>query len=177
MTRIRIAVRQDRDAVRDVHLRAFPRGENALVARLAVDLLEVASRPDTIALVAACGEDVVGHVAFSPVRADADAEWLGYLLAPLGVKPEHQRRRVGTMLVERGIEKISGTGADVLLVYGDPDYYRQFGFRAETASRYRPPYALQYPSGWQAVLLHEGSARDEAVALSCVAPLGDPALW
>ena len=45
-------------------------------------------------------------------------------------------------------------GVNVVFVYGDPKYYGKFGFSAEVASAYSPPYELQYPFGWQAVALN-----------------------
>lgn len=177
MTRIRTVSDRDRAEIRDLYLGAFPEGENAVVADLAVALLEVDSQPDTIAFVAEEGDRLVGEVSFSPVTADADSAWLGYILAPLAVSPEYQRRGVGSRLVESGLAWVSARGADALFVYGDPRYYARFGFRTDVAERFRPPYGLRYPFGWQAIVLHESAADQGPVTLSCVAPLRDPALW
>ncbi len=174
---IRIATRLDRDDIRDVHLRAFPEGENQLVAELAVNLLSEETDPETINLVAEIGGVVVGHVAFSPVTAESDMNWCGYILAPLGVKPLHHNRGIGSKLIESGKERIVQNGVNVLFVYGDPMYYGRFGFRAETASKFSPPYALKYSFGWQAVVLIKEGFCEHAAKLSCVASLRDPVLW
>jgi putative acetyltransferase len=174
---IRVATRLDREDIRGVHLRAFPEGENLLVATLAANLLDEETDPETIALVAEIGGGVAGHIAFSPVVADASKNWRGYILAPLGVRPEHHRVGIGSRLVESGMELLSGRLANVVLVYGDPRYYARFGFSAEAASRFVPPYELKYPFGWQARVLHPGGPTDQAVKLSCVRSLRDPALW
>lgn len=76
-TRIRVASELDRDAVRDVHLSAFTEAENQVVAMLAARLLSEERHPETINLVAEMDGGIVGHIAFSPVTADADANWLG----------------------------------------------------------------------------------------------------
>ena len=68
-------------------------------------------------------------------------------------------------------------GVNVLFVYGDPNYYGKFGFNADAASRYSPPYELQYPSGWQAITFSEGVLTESNVKISCVDPLNDPELW
>jgi putative acetyltransferase len=68
-------------------------------------------------------------------------------------------------------------GATTVLVYGDPDYYARFGFKAEAAKRFLPPYALQYPAGWQGIDLGEHRSRGESVAFTCVGPLNSPGLW
>lgn len=177
MTLIRIATSLDRDGIRNVYLHAFPEEENEIVAQLAVDLLEVESSPEAFSLVAETDGIVIGHVALSPVTAGTKKNWPGYILAPLGVEPGYQQLGIGTRLVESGIEQVTKTGASVLFVYGDPKYYGRFGFSAEAASRFLPPYELKHPDGWQAIVLHEGRANEQAVELSCIAPLCDPSLW
>lgn len=174
---IRLATSLDRDDIRDVYMRAFHEDENRLVARLAVNLLSEETRPETICLVAEVSGGIAGHIAFSPVTADINKIWLGYILAPLGVKPEYQNVGIGSKLVETGIELLSRKMANVVIVYGDPKYYAKFGFSAESAARFIPPYALKYPFGWQARVLHKGGSDDQAVKLSCVLSLRDPALW
>ncbi|MES9965457.1 MAG: N-acetyltransferase [Candidatus Sedimenticola sp. 20ELBAFRAG] len=176
-TCIRAATSLDRDDIRDIHLRAFPESENQLVARLAVNLLSEETSPETIALVAEADGTVVGHIAFSPVTSDADKHWQGYILAPLGVQPNYQKSGIGSKLIESGIELLSAKKVDVVFVYGDPKYYGKFGFKAEAADRFPPPYELQYPFGWQAIVLHERGFDENATRISCVASLCDPGLW
>ena len=144
---------------------------------LAVDLLDEVTDPETISLVTEVDGNLVGHIAFSPVTVDNSENWKGYILAPLGVRPEYQHRRIGSRLVESGMERLSGMGVNVLFVYGDPDYYGRFGFEAAAASQYSPPYELQYPFGWQAMILNEGVVAESTVKLSCAGPLDDPGLW
>lgn len=72
---------------------------------------------------------------------------------------------------------LSGKRVDVLFVYGDPKYYGRFGFSANAATRFIPPCELKYPFGWLACMLREGNPDDQAVRLSCVRSLYNPALW
>ena len=177
MTSIRVATSLDRDDVRDIHLCAFPEGEKQIVSTLAVNLLSEETSPKTISLVAEADDAVVGHIAFSPVTVNNNKSWKGYILAPLGVKPEYQKRRIGSRLIESGMERLSKMGVNVLFVYGDPKYYGKFGFNADLASGYSPPYELQYPFGWQAITLNEGVFTELTVKISCVDPLKDAELW
>jgi len=175
--RIRMATSLDRDAIHGVHWSAFAEGERESVSRLAVDLLSEATTPQTISLVAETEGTVVGHVAFSPVSTDSIEHFQGYILAPLGVRPDCQRRHIGSLLVESGTRQLSSMDVDVLLVYGDPEYYGRFGFSVDVAERYVPPYELQYPLGWQGLALSGRSIRESSVKIACVTSLRDPALW
>jgi putative acetyltransferase len=177
MAYIRLATRCDREAVREIYLRAFLDGENQIVSIPPVDLLSEETSPDTISMVAESDGALVGHVAFSPVTIESGKNWQGYILAPLGVAPEYQRRGTGSRLVDNGMERLSNAGVNVLFVYGDPKYYGSFGFKADLASEYSPPYELQYPFGWQAIALNECNPERENVSISCVASLSDPELW
>jgi len=68
-------------------------------------------------------------------------------------------------------------GVSIVFVYGDPKYYGRFGFNTDAASQYKTPYNLQYPFGWQAILLNECDIEKPTVAINCVISLYDPKLW
>ncbi len=84
---------------------------------------------------------------------------------------------MGTILIESGMDRLSRMGVNVLFVYGDPKYYGKFEFNADLASGYSPPYELQYPFGWQAIILSEGVFTESTVRISCVDPLKNAELW
>ncbi len=175
--RIRIATRDDANAVRRVHLSAFPHGESEIVSRLAVNLLAEEAAPPVTSLVAEADDIVVAHVAFSPVWIRETQEFIGYILAPLAVSPAHQKRSIGSCLIKSGIERLAETGLGILFVYGDPEFYGRFGFRVDVAECYIPPYKLQYPFGWQGLVLSHFEARRTAAEICCVPSLSNPALW
>ncbi|QDT69539.1 hypothetical protein MalM25_24780 [Planctomycetes bacterium MalM25] len=177
MLAIREASPSDRDAIRAVHALAFAGPEAEPVAKLAVELLDETGPRATLNLVAESTGELVGHVAFSPVAFAASEGLSGYLLAPLGVRPDHQMRRVGTQIVEEGINRLRGQGVDVLLVYGDPAYYGRFGFTDKNSNRFVPPYELEQPFGWLTLPLREDRLPKGPMRLSCVEPLCDPGLW
>jgi putative acetyltransferase len=174
---IRVATDLDRNAIRGVHLSAFPEGERDIVSKLAVDLLSEETIPETISLVAETEGAVVGHVTFSPVTIAAQERCQGYILAPLGVNPRYQHRRIGSQLVESGIRRLSSKGVGVIFVYGDPKYYGRFGFSADAAAPYVPPFSLQYPFGWQGIDFEACRTRTSPANIFCVKSLCDPALW
>jgi putative acetyltransferase len=128
---IRQANPTDLPAIETVLRAAFP---TDLEARL-VNLL-ISHHTDTISLVACVGEQVVGHVLFSPATCDGPTgrtDGLG--LAPLAVVMDFQRRGIGSALVRAGLDECRNLGAPWVVVLGEPAYYGRFGF--EPASRFR----------------------------------------
>lgn len=173
----RIATKLDRDGVSAVYFCAFSDAEREIVSKLAINLLSEETTPETISLVAETEGAVVGHIAFSPVTIDDTEKHQGYILAPLGVKPGHQKRRIGSGLVDSGMQQLKKMGVNILFVYGDPEYYSRFGFSADAAEQYTPPYRLRYPFGWQAITLNEWDHDQSSRRIACVTSLCDPELW
>ncbi|HVT52814.1 MAG TPA: N-acetyltransferase [Dongiaceae bacterium] len=81
----------------------------------------------TISLVAIEDEELIGHVAFSPVTINGQSDgWYG--LGPVAVRPDSQRQGVGTALIRKGLGRLEALGAQGCVLLGDPDYYMRFGF-------------------------------------------------
>lgn len=98
-----------------------------------------------MSLVAAEGETLVGHIAFSPVTftfADGD-DVLMMGLAPMAVDPPRQRHGIGSALVRAGLDECRRLGAIAVVVLGHPEYYPRFGFRP--ASRFGVKSEYQVP--------------------------------
>jgi len=174
---IRAATSLDRADIHSVHWSAFAEGEREIVSELAVNLLSEETAPPVISLVAETEGTLVGHVAFSPVTFDSDTECLGYILSPLAIRPSHQKRRIGSQIVESGMQQLSNIGVKILFVYGDPKYYGRFGFSEDVARPYVPPYQLEFPFGWQGIFLNDYSTEESFVRIACVSSLRDPSLW
>jgi putative acetyltransferase len=100
----------------------------------------------TISLVAVIDGRVIGHIAFSPVTiSDGAIGWYG--LGPISVLPEYQKQGIGKSLVNEGLSLLKKLGGQGCALVGDPNYYKQFGFK-------------NYPE-----LVHEGIPQDVFLAL------------
>ena len=106
-----------------------------------------------------------------------EAKIPGYILAPVAVAPECQKKGIVLRLIRFGIEMLSNEGVDVLLVCGGPGFYGQFGFKREIACSFVPPYTLEYPFGWLGMMLKTEDAPDIPLPFYCVADLCKPDLW
>jgi len=98
----------------------------------------------TLSLVAVEGEEIVGHVAFSPVTINGEAgDWYG--LGPVSVWPDRQRAGAGQALIREGLERLRAIGAGGCVLLGNPTYYGRFGFESDPNLSYAgaPPGAFQ----------------------------------
>jgi putative acetyltransferase len=124
MIEIRVERPGDVTAIRDINERAF--GSSA-EARL-VDQLRAANKA-VISLVAQHGNQVVGHILFSPVTVTTAPEsFRGVGLAPMSVLPDFQNQGIGSRLIRAGLSACQTAGYDVVVVLGHVGYYPRFGF-------------------------------------------------
>ena len=115
---------EDREAIRAVNEKAFGQTAEANI----VDMLRK-SCSGLLSLVALEGDEIVGHVLFSPAKIEGSTKTIeGMGLAPMAVLPERQRQGVGTQLVKRGIEMVRSRDCPFIIVLGHPEYYPRFGF-------------------------------------------------
>jgi putative acetyltransferase len=125
----------DIDAIRAITTEAFMRMAYSSGTEAAIiDALRNAGAL-SISLVAVGGDDIVGHVAFSPVTiSGTSGKWYG--LGPVSVRPDRQRNGIGGALIRIGLDRLKKLEADGCVVLGDPRYYRRFGFASDPRLRY-----------------------------------------
>jgi len=70
-----------------------------------------------------------GHVGRAPVLA----------LGPLSVRPDRQRRGVGSALMHAVLGAADALGEPLVALLGSPHYYGRFGFRLSDEYRIDPP--------------------------------------
>jgi putative acetyltransferase len=113
-------------AVRLVNQRAFEQDSEANI----VDALR-ANGAAMLSLVAIVGGEIVGHIMHSPVDISGVT---AAALGPMAVVPAHQRRGIGSRLVDAGSDRLARAGVPAIVVVGHPVFYPRFGFTP--ASRY-----------------------------------------
>ena len=151
---VRPATGEDAEAIRAIHLAAFPTSAEAeLVARLHED------HDSEISLVAEQGGEIVGHVLLSRMKVSAGRRTLRALgLGPVGVLPGAQGSGIGSALIRSALGIAATLGEEVVFVLGEPDYYSRFGFSAEAAKLFASPYAGPF---FMALWLRPGSAPSD----------------
>ena len=83
-----------------------------------------------LALVAARGDAVVGHIIVSGTTLDADdgTSVPILMLSPLGVAPAEQNRGIGMALTRSALALADARPEPLMIVQGHPTYYPRFGF-------------------------------------------------
>ena len=173
---IRQANTEDAESIRQVYLQAFDVSEAELVSDLAVNLLSEDQAEKILSYVAIEDNKIVGTISFSPVYYKSTNEHFAFILAPLAVAPKHQKNKIGSSLIQHGLDVIFAMGSFIVFVYGDPQYYSRFGFKTELGKKFIPPYTLEYPEGWHALLLNSADVP-KAGSIRCVESLNNEKLW
>ena len=95
----------------------------------------------TLSLIAVDADEIVGHLALSPVEVAGKpgaGRWLG--LGPLAVLPGRQRQGIGARLVRQSLAMAGERGATAVFVLGSSRYYAPLGFAAAAPLGWRCTY-------------------------------------
>ena len=138
---IRPETTADYDAIRKVNDEAFG---DTLEAKL-VDAIRESDRfvPE-LSLVAVSEGQTHGHVISSYVDVEPGARRV-LQVGPLAVLPSHQRRGIGSALMEETIRIADARGEPLLLIEGNPKYYERFGFTRADSVGIEPPAEAHGP--------------------------------
>jgi putative acetyltransferase len=125
MLSIHEETRDDVSAIHQLNVLAFGQPTEADI----VDLLRE-SGALRYSLVAVDEDEIVGHLAFSPVTITEDEKTVSALgLGPMAVTPSRQRRGIGTKLFQYWWENLADEKDNLVVVVGHADYYPRFGFQ------------------------------------------------
>jgi len=145
---------QDRATVRDLHLATF--GDHGQVVAGLVDALRQGVAPGGVglSLIAEVGDDVGGHVMFTPALLDAPRRLVEVqVLSPVAVLPIRQGRGIGSALIRAGLQIMAERAIPVVFLEGDPVFYLRLGFTPGGKQGFRKP-SLRIPdAAFQAIRL------------------------
>lgn len=126
---------RDHEAVWNVYRSAFETEDEANLVDVAVT-----AGYGVVSLVAACDDQVVGHILFikQPIITTNGAVQ-SLTLTSIAVLPSHQRRGIGSRLVEEGLVECRKITQKIVMVFGHPKFFQRLGFSAELAQHVELP--------------------------------------
>jgi putative acetyltransferase len=104
----------DKKAIRRLNTAAFGQPQEAELVDALRDYYD-----DVLSLVAVDGDDIVGHILFSPAIINDVA---GKEFGPMAVAPERQRGGIGSELIGADLAKLPERGCPFVIVLGHPEY-------------------------------------------------------
>ncbi|GGB25741.1 N-acetyltransferase [Flexivirga endophytica] len=124
--KIRLEQPVDFDAIDALVRAAFGKQMEADLVRAIRD--DACYRP-AMSFVAVEGDDIVGHVMVDGcwIRSN-DQDRPIVMLSPLAVAPDHQRRGIGTALIEAATSVADAAHEPLIVLEGSPTYYGARGF-------------------------------------------------
>jgi len=126
--------------VMEVEKLAFGSDEEA---NLVADLLNDKSARPIFSLLAFYKKEAVGHILFTKASVENQDKPMVHLLAPLAVKPEYQKKGIGGLLIEKGLQILKEYGSELVFVLGHKTYYPKYGFIPDAGSHgFSAPYPI-----------------------------------
>lgn len=150
--------------------------EGDAIAKLVTDLLATADTEDIRVCLAVDNDIVIGCIMFTRLRYREDDRTV-FMMAPVAVATAHHRKGIGQKLIGYGLGLMREEGVDVVVTYGDINYYAKTGFALISQTSARPPLPLQYPQGWLGQALSGGPMPVLVGPSTCVEAFNDPAYW
>jgi len=173
--RVTEATAADLEDVLSVERQAFGGSD---VADLVRDLLGDPTALPLLSLLAWDGERAVGHIMFTTARLEGAPRHVAVsILAPLAVVPDAQRRGIGGLLIERGIERLNDAGVELVFVLGHPEYYPRHGFTPAGPLGLEAPYPISPQDAWMVRALRPDVVGHVRGTVACAKAMDRPEHW
>ena len=93
-----------------------------------------------LSLVAETRQQIVGHILLTPLKIrQGNHSFNSLALAPVSVRPDFQRKGIGSQLIQEAHRKARGMGYTSVIVLGHEKYYPRFGYKPTRT------YAIELP--------------------------------
>jgi putative acetyltransferase len=151
-------------------------GEGSLIADLVRKQLGETPKDDIHVFAAEEDGAFLGACVFTRLTYAQDERTV-FVLAPVAVMTERQGQGIGQTLLRQGLNVMRDTGTDVVMTYGDPDFYQKVGFQPVSEDDAPAPFKLQFPHGWLCQSLTDRPWSAFCGPSRCVPALNNPVFW
>lgn len=149
--------------------------EGEIIGQLVSEMIRTTDSDDLLGFVCAADGSVIGSIFFS--RLDLPSGKRAFILSPVAISSQMQGKGIGQRLIKHGIQQLKSRGVELLLTYGDPNFYSKVGFEQIGEDTIKAPQKLTYPEGWLAQSLTSAEITPEAGTARCVAALNKQKYW
>jgi predicted N-acetyltransferase YhbS len=150
--------------------------EGALIGDLVRNLLAGTAEKDLFVFTAEEDGNIVGSIVFSRLIYEQDDRTV-FVLAPVAVATDRQGKGIGQRLLNHGLAALRSVGVDIVMTYGDPNYYARVGFMPISEADAQAPFPLNHPEGWLGQSLTDRAMTPLKGPSRCVEALNDPRFW
>ncbi|MEN7551773.1 N-acetyltransferase [Rapidithrix thailandica] len=150
--------------------------EGNAIGALVKKLLEITPKEDMRIFITTKGKEIIGGVIFSRMRFEL-SNINTWLLSPAAVATSAQGTGVGQSLIHYAHDFLKREGMQVMVTYGDINFYSKVGYRPITEDMIPSPLKLTYPEGWIAQSLEDGEIKPIQGKSYCVEALDNPVYW
>ena len=149
--------------------------EGVLIGNLSSGLASSIDNEETICFGAYENDSLIGSIFFTRLKFNSPIKV--YMLAPVAVSTEHQRKGIGQALINYGLKELKRRAISVAVTYGDPSFYSKVGFQALSENVIQPPLKLSMPFGWLGQSLTGKPIPTINERPVCVKEFNDPVYW
>jgi len=73
---------------------------------------------------------IIGNIVYVKAKIiNNDMEYTVLTFGPISVLPEYQNNEIGSKLINHTVKISKEMGYKCIIIYGDPEYYKRFGFK------------------------------------------------
>jgi putative acetyltransferase len=149
--------------------------EGTLIGNLVEELQKTTKPEDIFCFVAVDNNKIIASIFFT--RFTTETNISAFILSPVAVATQHQKKGIGQKLIKYGIDYLKQSNVELLLTYGDPDFYSKVGFKSITEDIIKAPLNLTYPNGWLALSLTDKKIDPVQGSTMCVSALMNQKYW
>lgn len=171
--------KKDKNKIEKLFTHAFTASEGEkegnLIGKLSARLSNEINNLDIYCLGAFIKNELVASIFFTKLYYNSNVNV--YMLAPVAVSPQHQKKGIGSSLIKFGLAELKNKAADIVVTYGDPSFYSRVGFQPITEDIIKAPLKLSMPQGWLGQSLKGKSIKVIKERPSCVEAFKDQVYW
>ncbi len=149
--------------------------EGLVIGSFVYDLMMNTNDEDLYGFIATDKGDVIGSIFFSRITFDNGVS--AFILSPVAIHTESQKMGIGQKLIDFGINYLKENNVELVLTYGDHNFYSKVGFNLISEKVIKAPLKLTYPEGWLGQSLVSNEIHKISGASHCVDALNKPELW